>query len=334
MKKTVKALALITALVLLVTVAFTSCGKEKNAANNVKKVGIIQFMPHASLDNCTQGIKDALDKAGIAYDIQVGTAASPVDDCNSYAQNMVASGNYDLIIAVATPAATAAYSAVRSASADIPVIFSAVSAPVEAGLVQSLENPVNNCTGTKDAFDIVSQLAIIKALQPSIKTLGVFYTTTESNSLAQLKLLEDEASKLGIEVKSSGINDQNELAAAVASLLPQVEAVTNLTDNTVVENMATLLEQAKAAKIPVYGSEIEQCRKGCIASASLDYVALGVTTGEMAVSVLNGAKAGETAVVTVDASTPVFNTEVVAELGLTIPDTYKDAETVTTTEAA
>ena len=332
MKKSVKIISVIAVFALIVTALFAGCTKPQNAANpdTDKKVGIIQFLPHASLDNCTAGIKQALDKAGIAYDIQIGTAASPVDDCQSYASNMVASGNYDLIIAVATPAATAAYSAVRSAGADIPVIFSAVSAPDKAQLVQSLEKPVNNCTGTKDAFDIPSQLEIIKDLQPELKTLGVFYTTTEPNSLAQLETLKAEAQKVGVEIKESGINDPTELPAAVAALLPQVDAVTNLTDNNVVENMATLLEQAKAAKIPVYGSEIEQCSKGCLASASLDYVALGVTTGNMAIDVLNGAKAGETAVITVADSTPVINTDVAAELGITIPEKYASAEKVTT----
>lgn len=328
MKKSVKIISIVIALVIVMTAVFTGCGDTKD--KSIKRVGIIQFMPHNSLDNCTQGVKNALDKAGITYDVQIGSTASAVDDCQTYASNMIASGKYDLIVAVATPAATAAYSAVRSAGANIPVIFCAVSAPVEAGLVKSLEVPENNCTGTKDALDFPAQLSLIKALQPELTKLGVFYTTTEPNSIAQLKVLEAEANKLGIELKTKGINDPAELPAAVAALLPEVQAVTNLTDNNVVDNMATLLEQAKAAKKPIYGSEIEQCYRGCLASASIDYIVLGETTGNMAIDVLNGAKASEMPVKVVADSTPVINTDIATEYGIAIPEEYKTAEMVTT----
>ena len=339
MKKTIKLYCMVMMLAVLGMGILTGCGgntqeSEQTAqTNETMKVGIIQFMPHSSLDNCTQGVKNALDAQGIAYDVQIGSSSSAADDCQNYAANMVASGDYDMLIAVATPAATAAYSAVRSASSDIPVIFCAVSAPEEAGLVQSLETPGNNCTGTKDVFDIPSQVAMIQALQPELTQLGVLYTTSEANSLAQLETLKEECAKVGIEVVEAGITDATELPAAVASLLPNVQAVTNLTDNNVVDNMSTLLEQAAAKQIPVYGSEIEQCLKGCIAAASIDYVALGETTGNMAINVLNGADAATTSVVEVLESTPVINTDVLSAYGITLPEAYADAEMVTTTAA-
>lgn len=345
MKKSIRLIAALTAMILLVCCVFAGCGEAtptptdsspastaETADNAVtaKKVGIIQFMPHSSLDNCCQGIKNSLDKAGIEYDLQIGSTASAVEDCQNYAARMASTGEYDLIIAIATPAATAAYSAVRSASTNIPVIFCAVSDPVAAKLVESNEKPVNNCTGTSDAFDIPSQIAIIHAIQPELTKLGVLYTTTEPNSLSQLETLKTEAEKLGIEIVSQGINDATELPAAAATLIPQVEAITNLTDNNVVDNMSTVLEQAKAANIPVYGSEIEQVKKGCLAAASIDYVALGEQTGDLAVSVIGGQNAAETPVLVISDSTPVVNTDVLAELGLELPEEYKDAEQVTT----
>lgn len=326
MKFSVKLLSFILSVVMALT-CLAGCGE---LTANKTTVGIIQLMAHSSLDNCCEGIKLALDAKDIAYDVQVGSSTSPVDDCQGYASNMVASGKYSAIIAIATPAATAAYSAVQSASSDIPVIFCSVSDPIGSGLVDSIENPGNNCTGTCDAIDIAGQVKLIKSLQPDIKKLGVLYTTTESNSLAQLKTLKDEAEKVGITVIDKGINEAAELASAVAALLPKVDAVTNLTDNNVVDNMGTLLEQAKAAEIPVYGSEIEQVKKGCIASASLDYVALGKTTGNMAVDILNGAIAAETPVYTVTDSFLVANTDVLTEMGITLPDEYNDIMTVTT----
>lgn len=348
MKKSIKVIALLMTLLLTAALVMSGCdGKtqptvSESPTSNVEtvnettdvpsqvKVGIIQFMSHSSLDNCCQGIKNALDEAKIDYDVQIGSTASAVDDCQNYAARMASSGEYNVIIAIATPSAAAAYSAVRNASANIPVVFCAVSDPVAAKLVETLEKPGNNCTGTSDSFDIVSQIQIIKAVQPELTKLGVFYTTTEPNSLSQLKVLKEECDKNGIELLEQGINDATELPAAAATLIPQVEAVTNLTDNNVVDNMATVLEQAKAANIPVYGSEIEQVKKGCLAAASIDYVALGEQTGKMAIEVLGGKSAAEMPVSVVSDSTPVFNTDVAAELGLEIPETYASAETVTT----
>ena len=349
MKKSTKVIAFLMSMFLVAALVFTGCdNKQQPAADNNSsasdtesvsettdapakyKVGIIQFMPHPSLDNCCQGIKNALDDAKIDYDVQVGSTASAVDDCQNYAARMASSGEYDAIIAIATPAAAVAYSAVRNASADIPVVFCAVSDPVAAKLVESLEKPGNNCTGTSDAFDIGSLIQIIKAVQPELTKLGVLYTTTEPNSLSQLKTLKEECEKNGIELIEQGINDATELPTAAATLIPQVEAITNLTDNNVVDNMSTVLEQAKAANIPVYGSEIEQVKNGCLAAASIDYVALGEQTGKMTIDILGGQSAAEMPVSVISDSTPVFNTDVAKELGVEIPAAYADAEKVTT----
>ena len=241
---------------------------------------------------------------------------------------MVAAG-YKAIIAVATPAAAYAYSAVQNASSDIPVIFCAVSDPVAAGLVNSLDVPGNNCTGTSDSIDIKGQIAMIKAMQPEIKNLGVFYTTSEANSLSQLEVLKAECDANGITLVSQGINEASELASAAAALIPKVDAITNLTDNNVVDNMNVFLEQADAAKIPVYGSEIEQVRKGCLASASIDYVALGEKTGTMAAEVLGGKSAAEYPVAIVSDSFLCVNPDTASKLGIEIPAELASAQKVT-----
>lgn len=334
MKNLKKVLAVVLSM-LFAAAIFAGCtAKENNETNtnnntehNLKKVAILQYMPHSSLDNCTQGIKNALDEAGIEYDVQVGSSGSADTDCQSYAQQMVAS-DYDLIIAVATPAAMSAYSAVQNASSDTPVVFSAVSDPVAAGLVETMEAPGKNCTGTADAIDIAGQIELIKTLQPEIKTLGVFYTTSEANSISQLKTLQAECAKAGIELKSQGIAEASELASAAAALVPQVDAITNLTDNNVVDNMNVFLEQADAAKIPVYGSEIEQVKKGCLASASIDYVALGERTGQIAVDILGGKDAVSYPAVTVTDSFLVINPDTVSKLGIDIPESLADVQQV------
>ncbi len=333
MKKLKKILAVLMA-VITVAAVLAGCSSNGNNSDNSnnsgKKVAILQYMPHSSLDNCTQGVKNVLDEAGIAYDVQIGSSGSADADCQSYAEQMV-SGGYDAIIAVATPAAMSAYSAVQNASSNIPVIFCAVSDPVAAGLVESMDAPGNNCTGTADAIDIEGQVKLIKQLQPGIENLGVLYTTSEANSISQLETLKSECDKAGINLISQGISEASELASAAAALIPQVDAITNLTDNNVVDNMSVFMEQAQTAKIPVYGSEIEQVRKGCVASASIDYVALGEKTGNMAIDILNGASAATYPAVTVTDSFVVVNPDVAAGLGLTIPAELDSVQKVSTT---
>lgn len=334
MKISKKLVAVILSIVLVVA-AFAGCSTKTDSDNktdaSTKKVAILQFMPHSSLDNCTQGVKNALDAQGIAYDVQIGSSGSAATDCDSYAQQM-ASGGYDAIVAVATPAALSAYSAVQNAGVDIPVIFCAVSDPVAAGLVKSMEEPGNNATGTADAFDIAGQVKLIKQLQPELKKLGVVYTTSEANSLSQLETLKAECKANGIELVDQGISEAAELASVSATLVTKVDAITNLTDNNVVDNMSVLLEQAASAKIPVYGSEIEQVKKGCIASASIDYVALGEKTGAMCIDILNGASAATYPAVTVTDSFLVINSDVTKELNITIPAELADVESVTTAQ--
>lgn len=322
--------------VLLIAAAFAGCsasGKDSGGSTSGKKVAILQYMPHSSLDNCTQGVKNALDAAGIAYDVQIGSSGSADTDCQSYAEQMASSGNYSAIIAVATPAAVSAYSAVRNASSDILVIFCAVSDPVSAGLVNSLDAPGNNCTGTADAVDIAGQVQLIKTMQPNIKNLGVIYTTTEANSISQLATLKAECDANGINLVQKGINEASELQAVAVSLVNEVDAITNLTDNNVVDNMSVVLEQANQKGIPIYGSEIEQVKKGCLASASIDYVALGEKTGQIAVDVLGGKSAATYPVVTVSDSFVVVNPDVASTLGITIPAELNDAEKVSTSAA-
>lgn len=334
MKIAKKLLAVLLAVV-LIAAAFAGCSASgKNSGGSTSgKVAILQYMPHSSLDNCTQGVKNALDSAGIEYDVQVGSSGSADSDCQSYAEQMASSGNYSAIIAVATPAAVSAYSAVRNASSNIPVIFCAVSDPVSAGLVNSVDEPGNNCTGTSDAIDIAGQVKLIKTLQPNIKNLGVIYTTTEANSISQLATLKAECDANGINLVQKGINEASELQAVSVSLVSEVDAITNLTDNNVVDNMSVVLEQANQKGIPIYGSEIEQVKKGCIASASIDYVALGEKTGNIAVDVLGGKSAATYPVVTVSDSFLVVNPDVASSLGITIPAELNDAQKVSTSAA-
>ena len=328
MKKN-RILSLLTAAALAVT-ALSSCGSTPAPAEDGKlKIGVIQFAPHPSLDNCYEGIAEGLkaSKYGdkVEIDLQNGNGESAT--CDAIAKNMVAK-NYDMIFAIATPAAQSAYGAVQNS--DTPVIFCAVSDPVAAGLTASLEAGTEKCIGTSDVLDLDAQVELIKALQPDVKKIGVLYTTTEANSLSQLASLKEVTAKSGIEVVEQGVSGAADIPQAAASLAAKVDCINNFTDNNVVNNLSVVLEKADAAGIPVYGSEVEQVKNGCIASVSIDYIALGKVTAELGVKVLDGGKPAEMAVATISDATPVVNTEVLEKFGIALPESFANAEKVTT----
>lgn len=292
-------------------------------------VGVIQYGSHPSLDNCYQGVEEGLMASEYADKIVIDRQDGNFDSatCDTIAKNM-ASKNYDLIFAIATPAAVSAYSATQNSQT--PVIFTAVSDPVAAGLVESLEAGSKNCIGTSDVLDLDSQVALIKALQPDVKTIGVLYTTSEANSVSQLASLEEIAGAAGITIESQGVQGAADVPQAAAALASKVDCINNFTDNNVVSNLSVLLEKANAAGVPVYGSEVEQVKNGCIASISIDYVALGRKTAEMGIEVLNGTDPSTMAVGTISEGTPVVNTDVMAQFGIELPADYANAEKVTT----
>ncbi|MCH5192757.1 MAG: ABC transporter substrate-binding protein [Oscillospiraceae bacterium] len=298
------------------------------------KVGVIQFGSHPSLDNCYQGIEEALKASPISdkLDIDLQNGNFDAATCDTIAKNMAAK-KYDIIFAIATPAAVSAYSA--AANTDVPVVFCAVSDPIAAGIVEDMDAPGGSCTGTADELDFDAQTELIKALQPDVKKIGVLYTTSEANSVSHLSKFREIASSKGIEVIDQGVQGAADIPQAAATLAPKVDCINNFTDNNVVASLTVVLEQANAAGIPVYGSEVEQVSNGCIASISIDYVALGRATGDVGVRILGGESAGTIPVVRFSEGTPVVNTEVMERFNIALPDAYANAEKVTTnTEAA
>lgn len=340
MKKTFKIFAAVLAVIMTVLVAFTGCNSTKPTDNSsttpdgqsgkTLKVGVIQYMSHPSLDNCYAGIKAALTEkygSNITIDFQMGSDSSADADCENYAKNMVAQ-KYDMIIAIATPAAISAYAATEGTN--IPVIFCSVSDPVKAKLVKSLDAPGSNCTGTSDILDLPGQLDMIQQIQPDVKTIGILYTSSEVNSISNLEVFKGLCDKRGIKVEATGVQNASDIPAAAAALAAKVDCINNFTDNNVVNNLSVLLDAANTAGIPVYGSEIEQVKNGCLASNTMDYVAAGRITGEMAVDVLEGADITTMAVKTVSDSKPVVNNEVFASLKMTVPAELAECESVVT----
>lgn len=324
-KTTKKILCII--LTMLLAMSLCACGNKAVKDKDSYKIGIIQYVSHPSLDNCYTGIMNAInasDKADkITVDRQIGSDSAADSDCAAYAASMVSQG-YDMIIAIATPAASAAFAATEGT--DIPVIFCSVSDPVAVELVESMEHPGDLCTGTSDVLDMEAHVNLIREFIPAVKTIGVIYTTSEANSITQLGNLKAVCEQNDITVEAIGIQNDADIPAAAQTLAAKCDCFLNFTDNKVVNNLSVLLEATNAAGIPIFGSEEEQVKNGCAASMSIDYVKLGDITGEMALDVLlNGADASNMAVKTTSEATPVINSKILADLNIVIPDAYVNA---------
>ena len=312
------------ALALTSAVALCACGTQTttddgSTAENkdVPIIGISQYGQHGSLDNCRTGFLQGLEEAGLkeGVDFTVDYQNANFDD-NLAIQIGQAFSAEDaaLMVGIATPAATACYAAAEDK--DIPVIFTAITDPVGAKLDSG------NITGTSDVLPVEGQLKLIRALQPDAETIGIVYTTSEANSVYSIGIYEDMAADYGFTIEAVGVTAQSEVTQAVDSLIAKgVDCISNLTDNNVVGVLGSILEKTNEAGIPVYGSEIEQVKLGCVAGAGLDYVQLGIQTGKMAARVLTGeATCADMPYEVIENYGLYINSKAIAELGLTLPE--------------
>jgi len=313
-------------LALILALILASCSPTQDSQitkDKVFRLGLTQYAPHPSLDNIREGFLQGLEEEGFLDGkniiLDISNADGKGENAALIAQNYVAK-NYDLITAIATPSAMAAHSAVEGT--DIPLLFSAVSDPIFAKLVESLEMPARGASGTADILPLEKQMQMIRAFLPEAKKIGILYTTNEVNSQSHLETFTKLAPNYGFEIIALGVNGPSDIPLAVDSLLTQVDCVNNFTDNNVVNNLDTLLEKANEKGIPVFGSEEEQVRKGCIASESIDYFELGRITAQMAAQILNGEKVDEMPVRLISESKPVANADVMAALQMELPAEY------------
>lgn len=311
-----KLICVVAALVLLMSLSLTAAAESEQYT-----IGIAQFAEHGSLDNCREGFLMGLAEAGIVegenLTIDYQNAQADMGIANQIAQQF-ASNNVDLMCAIATPVAQACYNA---AEGNIPTIYTAVTDPVAAMLAGEGGSPVGNATGTSDKLPVENQLKAIRAIMPEAKKIGILYTTSEVNSESAIAEYQALAPEYGFEIVTSGISTTADIPMALDSLLSQVDVMTNLTDNTVVSALSLVLDKANAANIPVFGSEIEQVKLGCVASEGLDYIALGKQTGAMAAKVLKGeATCQDLPYEVISESSLYVNYEAMEALGLTLPE--------------
>lgn len=298
------------------------------ASGDSYKIGISQFAEHGSLDNCREGFLEGLKEAGIEegknLTVEYQNAQTDTGTASTIADSFV-SGKVDMICAIATPCASSAYNSCLNT--DIPVVYTAVSDPVSAGLANEDGTSIGNITGSSDILPVEEQLKMIREMMPEAKKIGILYTTSEANSCSTIEQYKSLAGDYGFEIVDTGINTSADIEIAATDLVSKVDCLCNLTDNTVVNALQTVLDKANNAGIPVFGSEIEQVKSGCVASMGIDYFQLGVETGAMAAKILKGeATAQDTNFITASKAELYVNTAAADKIGMKLDDSYvKDA---------
>ncbi|GAA1806993.1 MULTISPECIES: ABC transporter substrate-binding protein [Brevibacterium] len=282
-------------------------------------IGISQLVQHPALDAATAGFKKSFEDAGVEVDWDEQNANGEQANATSIAQNF-ASSDLDLVLAVATPAAQAAAQAIT----DKPVLFTAVTDAVEAGLVQSNEAPGGNVTGTSDLNPVADQLQLVKDVKPDAKTVGIVYSSGEVNSQVQVDLAKEAAQGMGLEIKEATIANSSELGQAVDSL-GKVDAYYVPTDNNVVSAVTTMVQAAEKNQALLVGSEAGQVEQGAAITRGIDYTKLGEQTGAMALQILqDGATPADMPVETSETLELVVNPEAAKKQGVEIPQNLID----------
>ena len=287
-------------------------------------IGISQFAEHGSLDNCREGFLEGLAEAGFVegenLTVEFDNAQTDTGTAGQIADSYV-SDKVDLICAIATPSAMSAYNS--ALKTDIPVVYTAVSDPVAAGLANEDGTSVGNATGTSDKLPVEEQLKMIREILPDAAKIGIIYTTSEANSVSTIEEYKAIAGEYGFEIVETGINTIADVDLAAADMVGKVDCISNLTDNTVVSALQTVLAYANEAHIPVFGSEIEQVKNGCLASMGIDYISLGRQTGNMAAAILKGeATAADLNYQICEGANLYVNKEVADNLEITFDEDY------------
>lgn len=324
------ALALLTTAALIFP-ALAACssdsegGSDGNTAGGESySIGISQLVQHPALDAATEGFKEAFANAGVDVEFTEQNANGEQATALTIAQQF-AGQNLDLILANATPAAQAMAQNV----ADTPILFTSVTDPVEAELVNDWDAPGANITGTSDKTPLKDQFDLIEQLSPETKTIGIVYASGEVNSQIQVKDAEKEAAERGWTVETQTVTSVGEIPQA-AETLSGVDVFYVPTDNMVVSGISSLVQVAEQHQIPVIGAEAGTVEGGAAATIGIDYKELGRQTGEMALRILrDGEDPAEMPVETATEFSYVVNEDAAKAQGVEIPEEIlKQAETV------
>ena len=318
-----KLMAILLASMVLLSGCTTKTSNPSGSGETLYKIGIIQLAEHPALDDARRGFEDGLKELGVDAEIDYKNAQGDIPTTVTIAQKF-SSDKVDLIYAIATSAAQSA----KQAAGDIPLLFSAVTDPVKAGLVDDWVKVGTNVTGTSDLVEeTAEQLRMFKIMDPSIKKIGIIYNTNEINSEIQIEEVEKVAPAEGLEVITVGVSNINDLPQALESLLKKVDALYNISDNMVANSVELVSNKLLENNMISISAEESQVTGGILITNGLSYYELGKQTAKMAKQILvDGVDVKEIPVGLAEKTSTTVNIKTLKALGLdeSLP-LFKDA---------
>ena len=304
---------------LMALLSLSACAPEGGDGKVETKTWASSDCEHPSLNTIRESMIDELAALGYAdgeaITIDYQCAQNDQSNLKTICQKF-ANHNYDLIVAIATPSAQAA----AGETSTIPIIFSACTDPVGSGLVDSLDKPGKNISGTSDAVSAEQIMELAVRITPGIKKIGALYNSSETNSVSVIDDLKAYAARSGLSVIEATVTNSSEVQQAVQSLVSKVDAIFSPIDNTVASAMPVVTEVTRKAQIPIYVGADSMVKEGGLATYGVNYVTLGRETAKMAAAVLGGKKAGELPVKTITDFEVYLNLETAEAIGVSFPD--------------
>lgn len=312
---------LIMALLSTAAMATTMIAGSANAKD--VSVAVTAIVEHPALDAARDGVKDALAAAGykegenlkFTYQSAQGNPATAAQIARQFIGEAP-----DVIVPISTPSAQAVVSGTR----DIPVVFTAVSDPVGAQLVKSMEKPGGNVTGLSDLSPVADHVKLIKEVVPNVKTIGFLYNSGEANSISLLEGLKVAAKEGGLEVVEFAATKSAEVQGAARALIGKADLIYIPTDNTIISALEGAVSVAEEAKIPLMTADTDSVSRGAFIALGFNYYDVGKQTGEVVVRILKGEKPGDIPVNVAAGTDLVVNLVAAKKMGIEIPQAVVD----------
>lgn len=318
MKQLKQIMVVITLLASILVASFSQLNTKAYAEEAIN-IAIVQFVSHPSLDQIVQGIKDELAAnnyvEGENLTIDFHNAEADINLLGTIAEQVV-SQEPDLIFAVTTPVSQA----FQNQTSDIPIIMAGVTDPVAAGLVENVDKPGENITGTSDAFPLEKHFSLMLQIDPEIKKIGMIYTSSEDNAQAEIESAKEVAEDMGLEVVIEGIATTLDMQMVAENLSSQVDAIYVGSDNTIASAFETLLDATDRMDIAIYPSVDNMVEQGGLAAVAITQADLGIEAARIAVEVLNGTAIGDIPIHFVENLRLVYNSDTADRLNIEIPD--------------
>lgn len=284
-------------------------------------ISVSQFVEHPALDAVLKGFQDELKEGGVDVDYKIYNAQANIGVTYQIASQIVGD-DPDMIVAIATPSAQACVKQYDKTPQlkGTPMLFTAITDPLKAGLVSNYEKPGGDITGVSNQTPQGRHIDNVKRFVPGLKNLGVIYNGGEDNSISNVERLKIAAEKRGIEIHEATVVNSADVQQAANSLIGKVDAIIVPTDNTVISAFEVVVKVCQRSRTPLFVQDVDSVRRGAVAALGFDYYLHGRQTGAMAMRILKGAKPGDTPVEFQKTLELHVNPGAAKKMGVTIPE--------------